>query len=82
MGLPLLIRHPRGVELTDAGKVLLEEARAVLGGSERLEATVQELRRAYGEPANRTAARLAYGAAPYAAGAAAGARAGGANRGS
>ncbi len=45
VGLPLFVRHPRGMELTDAGKVLLEEARAVLGGSERLEATVEELRR-------------------------------------
>jgi DNA-binding transcriptional LysR family regulator len=45
VGLPLFIRHPRGVELTEAGKVLLEEARTVLGGSERLQATVEELRR-------------------------------------
>lgn len=45
VGLPLLIRHPRGVELTEAGTVLLEEARTVLAGSERLEATVEELRR-------------------------------------
>jgi DNA-binding transcriptional LysR family regulator len=45
VGLPLFIRHPRGMELTEAGEVLLEEARAVLGGSERLEATVEELRR-------------------------------------
>jgi DNA-binding transcriptional LysR family regulator len=45
VGLPLFIRHPRGVELTEAGKVLLDEARTVLSGSELLEATVQELRR-------------------------------------
>jgi DNA-binding transcriptional LysR family regulator len=45
VGLPLFVRHPRGVELTEAGEVLLDEARAVLGGSERLEATVEELRR-------------------------------------
>src|SRR4051794_26564729 len=45
VGLPLFVRHPRGVELTEAGEVLLEEARAVLGGSDRLEATVDELRR-------------------------------------
>src|SRR5687767_11951158 len=45
VGLPLFIRHPRGVELTEAGHVLLEEARAVLRGSERLEGTVEELRR-------------------------------------
>jgi DNA-binding transcriptional LysR family regulator len=45
VGLPLFVRHPRGMELTEAGEVLLHEARAVLGGSERLEATVEELRR-------------------------------------
>jgi DNA-binding transcriptional LysR family regulator len=45
VGLPLFVRHPRGMELTDAGEVLLQEARAVLGGSERLEAAVEELRR-------------------------------------
>jgi DNA-binding transcriptional LysR family regulator len=45
VGVPLFVRHPRGVELTEAGAVLLQEARAVLGGSERLEATVEELRR-------------------------------------
>jgi DNA-binding transcriptional LysR family regulator len=33
------------MELTEAGEVLLAEARAVLDGSERLEATVEELRR-------------------------------------
>ena len=30
LGSPLLIRHARGVELTDAGKLLLEEARLIL----------------------------------------------------
>jgi len=45
VGLPLFVRHPRGLELTEAGEVLLAEARDVLGGSERLEATVEELRR-------------------------------------
>src|SRR4051812_26605345 len=45
VGLPLFVRHPRGVELTEAGEVLLQEARAVLGGSDRLESTVEELRR-------------------------------------
>jgi DNA-binding transcriptional LysR family regulator len=44
VGMPLFVRHPRGVTLTEAGEVLLEEARAVLGGSERLEATLEELR--------------------------------------
>jgi DNA-binding transcriptional LysR family regulator len=45
VGVPLFVRHPRGMELTEAGEVLLQEARALLGGSERLEATVEELRR-------------------------------------
>src|SRR5688572_4791166 len=45
VGLPLFVRHPRGVELTEAGEVLLGEARSVLGGSDRLEATVDDLRR-------------------------------------
>src|SRR3954447_8082245 len=44
VGLPLFIRHPRGVELTEAGDVLLQDARAVLHGSERLQGTVDELR--------------------------------------
>lgn len=45
VGLPLFVRHPRGMELTEAGEVLLHEAHALLGGSERLEAAVEELRR-------------------------------------
>src|SRR4051794_9605990 len=45
VGLPLFTRHPRGVELTEAGEVLLGEARTLLGGSERLEAAVEDLRR-------------------------------------
>src|SRR5215208_1759654 len=45
VGLPLFIRHPRGVELTEAGQVLLAEARAVLGESDRFETAVEELRR-------------------------------------
>jgi DNA-binding transcriptional LysR family regulator len=45
VGLPLFVRHPRGMELTEAGEVLLQEARTLLGESERLEATVEELRR-------------------------------------
>lgn len=45
VGLPLFVRHPRGLELTDAGRVLLEEARDVLARSERLEAAVDQLRR-------------------------------------
>ena len=45
VGLPLFTRHPRGVELTAAGERLLGEAREVLGGADRLESAVQELRR-------------------------------------
>jgi DNA-binding transcriptional LysR family regulator len=45
VGLPLFVRHPRGMELTQAGEALLEEARSLLGSSERFEATVDELRR-------------------------------------
>src|SRR3954452_19727816 len=44
VGLPLFVRHPRGMELTEAGEVLLAEARELLGRSERLERTVEELR--------------------------------------
>src|SRR5688572_31060892 len=45
VGLPLFVRHPRGMELTAAGEGLLEEARSLLGSSDRFEATVEELRR-------------------------------------
>jgi DNA-binding transcriptional LysR family regulator len=45
VGLPLFVRHARGMELTEAGEALLEEARALLGSSERFEAGVEELRR-------------------------------------
>jgi DNA-binding transcriptional LysR family regulator len=45
VGLPLFVRHPRGMQLTAAGEALLEEARALLGSSERFEASVEELRR-------------------------------------
>src|SRR3712207_2901578 len=45
VGMPLFVRHPRGMELTPAGEVLLEEARAVLGRSERFDQAVEELRR-------------------------------------
>src|SRR5919106_3584057 len=45
VGLALFVRHPRGMELTEAGEALLEEARALLGSSERFEASVDELRR-------------------------------------
>src|SRR3712207_9039054 len=49
VGLPLFVRHPRGVELTEAGEVLLAQAREVLGGSDRLESAVMQLRRGRGE---------------------------------
>src|SRR4051812_27838606 len=45
VGVPLFTRHPRGVELTEAGAVLLAEAREVLARAERLEQTVGELAR-------------------------------------
>src|SRR3712207_9219430 len=45
VGLPLFVRHPRGVELTAAGTALLEEARGVLGRSDRLEGAIEDLRR-------------------------------------
>ncbi len=44
-GVPLFVRHPRGVELTEAGAALLLEARQVLGASDRLDAAVEDLRR-------------------------------------
>src|SRR4051794_41852021 len=36
VGMPLFTRHARGVELTEAGKALLVEAREVLARSDRL----------------------------------------------
>ena len=45
VGVPLFVRHPRGVELTAAGDSLLVEARALLSRSDRLEAIVDDLRR-------------------------------------
>jgi DNA-binding transcriptional LysR family regulator len=41
----LFVRHARGVALTDAGESLLQEARDVLDRSDRLEKTVEDLRR-------------------------------------
>jgi DNA-binding transcriptional LysR family regulator len=49
VGLPLFVRHPRGVALTEAGEALLREARDVLERSERLERTVEDLRRGAAE---------------------------------
>src|SRR3954470_19300788 len=45
VGLPLFVRHPRGVALTEPGEALLREARDLLERSERLERTVEDLRR-------------------------------------
>lgn len=45
VGVPLFTRHARGVEITEAGEVLLGEAREVLARAERLEDTVEELAR-------------------------------------
>ena len=47
MGAPLFHRRSRGIELTDAGKLLLEEARIILKGVETAKIGVQ--RRARGE---------------------------------
>src|SRR3954451_15630727 len=49
VGLPLFVRHPRGVPLTEAGEALLREARGLLERSERLERTVADLRRGASE---------------------------------
>jgi DNA-binding transcriptional LysR family regulator len=45
LGVLLLHRHPRGVRLTEAGTVLLEEARAVLTRAERVKETVRRAAR-------------------------------------
>src|SRR5262245_52122421 len=39
LGIQLLVRHPRGVELTDAGRVFLERARNVLAAADEARAT-------------------------------------------
>jgi DNA-binding transcriptional LysR family regulator len=45
VGVPLFTRHPRGVELTEAGEVLLAEAREVLARADRLDEAVDQLGR-------------------------------------
>lgn len=40
-GVPLLVRQPRGVVATDAGSVLLQEARALLSRADQLEAAMR-----------------------------------------
>ena len=47
IGAPLLLRHPRGVSLTDAGRSFLVDAEAILASVER--ATVKARRTARGE---------------------------------
>src|SRR5215475_3120884 len=47
MGTPLFYRHTRGVELTDGGKLLLEEARLILQRLDRARSDVA--RRGRGE---------------------------------
>jgi DNA-binding transcriptional LysR family regulator len=45
VGVPLFTRHARGVQLTEAGEVLLTEAREVLARADRLDEAVEELAR-------------------------------------
>jgi DNA-binding transcriptional LysR family regulator len=45
VGMPLFTRHARGVELTEAGEILLTEAREVLARADRLDEAVEELGR-------------------------------------
>src|SRR6204780_1535283 len=47
MGTPLFVRHARGVELTNAGKLMLEDARVILKQVEQAQIGVR--RRARGE---------------------------------
>ena len=44
IGLPLLRRHRRGIELTSAGMVILRRARAMLHEATQLEADLNEMR--------------------------------------
>jgi DNA-binding transcriptional LysR family regulator len=44
LGVKLFARHPRGVEMTDAGKVFLERARAVLTAAEQARATGDDIK--------------------------------------
>lgn len=46
LGVELLVRHPRGVTLTDAGEAFLVKARAVLGAEAETAQTALALRRA------------------------------------
>jgi DNA-binding transcriptional LysR family regulator len=44
VGMPLFVRGPRGVSLTDAGETLLTEARELLERSDRLRESMEQLR--------------------------------------
>ncbi|SDY30060.1 transcriptional regulator, LysR family [Citreimonas salinaria] len=44
VGTPLYVRHPRGVELTEAGRILAEQASETLKGLDRAYQTVSELK--------------------------------------
>jgi DNA-binding transcriptional LysR family regulator len=48
VGMPLFVRGPRGVTLTQAGEALLDDARDLLERSERLGESVEQLRRGAG----------------------------------
>lgn len=44
VGMPLYIRHPRGIELTEAGRILADQATETLKGLDRAYQTVSELK--------------------------------------
>ena len=62
LGLPLLVRHPKGVALTDGGRALLADARRILADIEDME---HQLSRSMAEPRGllRVNATLGFGRA-------------------
>jgi DNA-binding transcriptional LysR family regulator len=62
LGVRLFDRHTRGVDLTDAGRLLLERARVVLAAADTAQATGEDIRAGLngslrlGSPADRTGA--------------------------